>query len=193
ADPEYVVRQTVQLGKARTVLGVPLLREGEPIGVLALARQRVEPFTQGQINLVNVFADQAVIAIENTRLLNELQDRTRDLQESLEYQTAISNVLKIISRSTFDLQPVLTTVAETAARLCNAEQAYVSRRDGDVFRYITAVGSTAEATTDALRFKENFLDSHPIIPGPGAITGRVVSERQPVQIADINADPDYKF
>ena len=110
------------------MIGVPLLHEGEPIGVIGLSRSRVDPFAQGEIDLVTRFADQAVIAIENTRLLNELR-------ELLQQQTATAEVLKVISRSTFDLQTVLDTLTELAARLCAADKGVIFLRDGDLYRW----------------------------------------------------------
>src|SRR5262245_44981219 len=133
ADPE--IRLTVGSGFAnvRTVLGVPMLRESTPTGVLVLTRSTVEPFTEKQIELVTTFADQAVIAIENVRLFDEVQARTRELSESLRQQTATADVLKTISRSTFDLKTVLQTLVESAARLCDADKATITRKRGNAF------------------------------------------------------------
>ena len=182
-EPDYTDSDARQLGQFRTALAVPLFRENVVIGGIFLARSRVEPFNEKQIALVTTFADQAVIAIENARLFDELHGRTRDLQESLEYQTATSDVLKVISRSTFDLQPVLTTVAETAARLCQSEMAFILRRDGEVYRAAAALGWSPE-------YRE-YLEAHPIVPSRSTLTGRVVLEGRAVQIADIAADPEY--
>ena len=185
ADPEYKVSEIVTIAKARTLLAVPLLREGEPIGTFNLMRQRVQPFTERQIELVRTFADQAVIAMENARLLGELQARTRDLEESLEYQTATSDVLKVISRSTFDLQPVLDTLVATAKRLCNADMAIIYRRVGDAYRLAANLGFPPEY--------EAFARTLSLAPSRASVTQRAALEHRISHVADIAADPEYEL
>jgi two-component system, NtrC family, sensor kinase len=136
ADPEYKFTEGQKLGGYRTNLGVPLLRGGEPIGVFVLTRSVVNPFTERQIELVTTFADQAVIAIENARLLNELRQRTDDLSESLEQQTGTSEVLKVISSSPGALETVFQTLLENATRICEAAFGSMLQREGDVFRRV---------------------------------------------------------
>ena len=145
----------------------------------------MQPFSERQIELVRTFADQAVIAIENARLLGELQARTHDLEESLEYQTATSDVLNVISRSTADVQPVLYTVMETAARLCGADVANITIREGEVYRHVASTFSTADPEYWAIQRQRR------IVPGRGSVAGRVLLEGRVVQIADIRADPEF--
>src|SRR5215467_6770572 len=184
ADPDFTYGDAQKLGGYRTVLCVPLLREGSPIGVVVLTRHKVRPFTDKQIELATTFADQAVIAIENVRLFEEVQARTREVQESLDYQTAISDVLNVISRSPSDVQPVLDTIAETAQRLCHAEQAYVMRLEDDG-RYHPAAGKDVEPA------RVEFLRQNPVVPGRGSTCGRVALEKRTIHIVDALADPEY--
>jgi hypothetical protein len=136
ADPEWTFIEGGRLGGVRTILGVPLLREGVAIGVLVLTRPVVEPFMEKQIELVTTFADQAVIAIENVRLFDEVQARTRELSESLEQQTATSEVLSVISSSPGELQPVINKLLENATRICNAKFGTMVLHEEDAFRHV---------------------------------------------------------
>jgi signal transduction histidine kinase/CheY-like chemotaxis protein len=186
AEPEYKLSGPAQrIGGIHTVLGVPLVREGTPIGVLFLARTKIDPFTPQQIGLLTTFADQAVIAIENVRLFDEVQARTRDLSESLQQQTATADVLKIISRSAFDLKSVLHTLVESAARLCGADKATITRqKDGLFYR------------SEAYGFSQAFMDhvkDAPVEPGRDTVTGRALLEGKVIHIADVLADPDYTW
>ena len=175
----------------RAIVSTPMLRDDSAIGCITLRKADPVAFTQRQVELLETFAAQAVIAIENVRLFTELRQRTDDLTQSLEYQTATSDVLKVISRSTFDLQPVLDTLSATAARLCAAELTFMTRREGDAFRFVTAVGATPETTRDAIRLKQEVLDRHLFRPGRDTITGRVVAEGGVVQIVDVASDAEY--
>jgi signal transduction histidine kinase len=169
----------------RTLLGVPLLRDGEPIGVFSLFRFKPHRFTDKQIELVTTFADQAVIAIENARLLKELQARTEDLSESLDQQTATSEVLKVISRSRTDLQPVLDTLVKTAAELCRSDRTFLFRLSDGLYRMSASYGWTEKELA--------FEMAHPLPPGEGTLIGRAALLRQPVHIEDALTDPGYTF
>jgi signal transduction histidine kinase len=183
-DPDYSFPEAQRLsGDPRTILGVPLLREGKPVGALALLRKTVRPFTGKQIELVTTFADQAVIAIENVRLFDEVQARTRELQETLQQQTATADVLKSISRSTFDLQAVLDTLVESAARLCVANRSQLSRKMGENFYRVALHG-----------FPENAIAGMKNVPvdlNSDAVVARALRTCTAVHVPDVTIEPNY--
>jgi two-component system, NtrC family, sensor kinase len=192
ADRRYVERSSptivtaVELGGIRTALTVPMLKENELIGTFVLGRQEVRPFTEKQIELVQNFAAQAVIAIENARLLNELRQRTNDLTESLEQQTATSDVLRVISSSPSDIQPVLEIIDERAEKLCNAEISVVSTVDGELIRLASIHGMT-EAGVEATR------RSFPAQRTDERVTARAIRTRSVCHVADVLSDPQYQY
>ena len=165
-------------GGARSTVHVPMLKDNEPIGIIVIYRQEVRPFTDKQIELVQNFAAQAVIAIENTRLLSELR-------QSLQQQTATADVLKVISRSTFDLQTVLNTLVESACRLCNAGNAFVYQRDGDVYRLGSSFGFAPDY--------QEYMKRIPVKPDRGTLIGRTALEGKVVHIPDVQNDPEYTW
>ena len=185
ADPDFKLGKAAALGNIRTMLGVPLLREGRPIGVMALQRHEVKAFTDKEIELLTTFADQAVIAIENVRLFDEVQARTEELAESLQQQTATAEVLKVISRSAFDVKKVFEAVAESAVRLCEAERAFVHRYDGELLRSVVSVNASEELI--------EFVNNNPVRPGRHSCAARTALERETIQIEDVTADPEYSY
>jgi two-component system, NtrC family, sensor kinase len=177
ADPEYTYGASQKIGGYRTVLGVPLLREGTLIGVMAMNRRTVRPFTDKQIELLTTFADQAVIAIENVRLFDEVQARTDDLSESLQQQTATADVLKVISRSTFDLQRVLDTLVASAAQLCDAYDASMLMREDESLVFGAHHGPIPLGIVKR-RLARTWTN------------GRAVLDRKPVHVHDLTAEGD---
>src|SRR5207253_2503596 len=173
SDEEFPLGKIYQKrGGHRTNLGIPLLREGVPIGVIAIRRMEVRPFSDKQIKLLQTFADQAVIAIENVRLFKELEDRNRQLIEALEQQTATSEILGVIASSPTDLRPVLETVARNAAHLCEASSAQVFRSDGNVLRLAANYGDLPAS------------EERPV--SRGTVTGRAIVDRKTIHVYDLD-------
>ena len=184
ADDNYAAQELLQSAGFRSALAVPMMRGAEPIGAIGVWHADVGPFTNKHIALLQTFADQAVIAIENVRLFKELEARNRELTEALERQTATSEVLKAISRSTFDLQPVLETLIENATRLCSAQQGFLFTSAGELHHL--AVEYNAPPT-----FRE-WVHRRPLRTGDGSVVGRVALEGRVVQIFDAQADAEWR-
>jgi signal transduction histidine kinase len=191
SDPDISepLRRVARIGGYRSSVIVPMLRGGNPIGAIGVTRAdlrgEIRPFSDKEIALLRVFADQAVIAIENVRLFKELEARNRDLTEALEQQTATSEVLKVISRSTFDLQPVLETLIESAVRLCGANSGVIVRQEEDLYRVVVTCGMTPEAV--------ELQKKYPISLNRETATGRALLERHVIHIHDVLADPEYRW
>ena len=188
ADPAYGERdairvKAVELLGSRTALFVPMLKDGTPIGVLVIWRREVRAFSESQIQLLSTFADQAVIALENVRLFTELEARNRELTESLEQQTATAEILRVISSSPTDLQPVMDTVAENAARVCSATDSSIFRVDGDGLRLVTRHGELPRLLMIG--------DHVPITPD--SVVGRAAAERRTIHVEDLHALPETEF
>src|SRR5262244_2661868 len=182
-DPLRVA--TVDGAGARTGLAVPMLKENKLIGAIVIYRQEVWPFTDRQIELVSTFADQAAIAIENVRLFDDVQARTRELTDSLQQQTATADMLKVIGRSTFDLQAVLDTLTESAARLCRADRAAIRLAKDGAYHHVASYGFTPE--------QKEYMKEHALRPDRGSVTGRVVLQGKAVHVVDTKADAEIRL
>src|SRR5262245_24130953 len=185
ADPEYDLGEMAAAGGYKSAIGVPILRDSVPIGSIGLTRAQAGMLPDRQVELCKTFADQAVIAIENTRLFEEVQERNYELRVALEQQTATSELLKVIGRSTFDLGPVFETLTENAVRLCASQCGLLFRFDGQLLRFTAGHNVSPE-------FKD-FLERNPIVPGRGSNTGRAALERRTVHNLDVQNDPEYNF
>ena len=184
ADPEYTNRDFTRIMGARSMLGVPLMRDGRPVGLLSLYRTRVAPFTPRQIELMATFADQAVIAIENARLFEEVQARSRELTEALEQQTATSEILGVISRSPTNVQPIFDAIVKSAVRLCDGVYSSVATFDGELLHLVANYNYTPEVA----RLAQKMYPRH---PDRQQMLGRAILNRANVQIEDALADPEY--
>ena len=184
ADPDFKMSEIAKTTGANTILGIPLMREGVPVGVMTLQRRAKEAYTDKQIELLTTFADQAVIAIENVRLFDEVQAQKEELTEALEHQTATGEVLNVISRSPTDAQPVFDAIVESAARLCEAVFGVVWLYDGDLLR----VAATNNFTAEAMR---RIFQTYPKRPDRSTLAGRAVLDGRIAHAADLLADPDY--
>jgi two-component system NtrC family sensor kinase len=188
ADTETLSNEILAISRARgfrSILFAPMMSDGVAIGSIAVTRVQPGVFADHHVQLLQTFADQAVIAIENVRLFDEVQAKTSDLSESLQQQTATADVLKVISRSAFDLKSVLTTLIESAKSLCGASLGIICLRDGEVMRLQAESGCT-QAFLD-------FMHANPIRPGRETLTGRVSLDGKPVHVADVQQDPEYNF
>ena len=184
-DDEFSHRAAAAFSGLRSAVAVPMLRDGQPIGSIAVGRAETGLLPAKQVELLKTFADQAVIAIENVRLFEEVQTRTRDLSEALQQQTATADVLKVISRSVFDLDSVLETLIKSAVDLCRATMGGIFLPSGQFFSLAAQVGMPAELVEYELM--------NPFVAGPGTTTGRVVLTRSVVHIPDVLGDAEYTY